>query len=98
MVKTNDFLSRLYWAVTAEENYFGDGMNLGELYERIPEEAAVWDAFSKAMNHFGLREVEDELTNLYREGCWANEKQGFINGFKLGMKLAQEGDLGHLPE
>lgn len=98
MVKTNDFLSRLYWAVTAEENYFGDGMNLGELYERIPEAAAALDAFSKAVGRLGLGEVEDELLGLYCSGYWANEKQGFINGFKLGMKLAQEGDLGPLPE
>lgn len=98
MVKTNDFLGRLYWAVTAEENYFGDGMNLGELYERTSEEEAARDAFQKALDRLGMREVEDELLNLYCGGCWANEKQGFINGFKLGMKLAQEGDLGPLPE
>lgn len=98
MVKTNDFLGRLYWAVTAEENYFGDGMNLGELYEKTPEEEMARNAFSKALDSLGLREVEDELLSLYCGGCWENEKQGFINGFKLGMKLAKEADLGPLPE
>lgn len=98
MTKTSDFLTRLYWAVTAEENYFGDGMNLGELYEKTPEEEMARDAFSKAIDRLGLREVEDELLSLYCGGCGANEKQGFINGFKLGMKLAQEGDMGPLPD
>ena len=33
---STDFLERLYWALTDEEQHQKTGLNLGELYERTP--------------------------------------------------------------
>lgn len=98
MTKTNDFLTRLYWAATDEEGYYGDGLNLGELYERTEEEKGYRERFSELLDRLALGQEEDEIMDAYTGGCIANEKQGFINGFRLGMKLAQEAGLGPLPE
>ena len=32
----------------------------------------------------------EKLDNCHVASCWAYEQQGFINGFRLGMKLAEE--------
>lgn len=33
---STDFLERLYWALTDEEQHQKTGLDLGELYERTP--------------------------------------------------------------
>jgi hypothetical protein len=77
---------------------FADGLNLGELYERSEETKTAESIFARALGELELGEKEDTLINLYYRGCTENEKQGFINGFKLGMMLTRETDMGPLPD
>lgn len=87
----NEFLSRLYWACSDEDMHLDDGMNLGEMYERTDSATAAYDQFSTVANELNISNVEkDMLGKLRYEACVAYEQQGFINGFRLGMKLAME--------
>lgn len=90
-----DFLKRLYWACSDQDHAFSDGMDLGELYERTEDTA-------RATAHFNEKLLAAELATDERDtlGCLntstadAYEQQGFINGFRIGMKLAEELHMG----
>lgn len=86
-----EFLERLYWAVADEATHLEDGFNLSELYERDGEARAAASAISTAIGELNLTLREKTLLeNLSGSVADAYEKQGFINGFRLGMKLAGE--------
>ena len=87
----NDFLSRLYWACSDTEMHLENGLNLGEMYERTNGAAIAYNQFSTVVNELSISNVEkDMLGSLRYDACVAYEQQGFINGFRLGIKLAME--------
>lgn len=87
----NDFLIRLYWACSDEEMSFVSGLNLGELYARSEETSNADLLFYEKLSAAGLPKDERVLLEgLSSSACTAYEQQGFINGFRLGMKLAAE--------
>lgn len=49
-------------------------------------------AFKERMADFQQQDASkaEKLDNCHVASCWAYEQQGFINGFRLGMKLAEE--------
>ena len=88
---SHDFLSRLYWVCADEAAPLASGLNLGELYERTEDAAAANKAFDHYLSSAMLSaESRTELEHLDSLCCIAYEKQGFINGFRLGVKLIAE--------
>lgn len=87
----NDFLKRLYWACSDESANGADGTNFCEMYERIKETKSESRYFSEALYATGLTVSEKrKLESLNSSIAMVYEQQGFINGFRLGMKLAGE--------
>ncbi len=95
MTQKNDFLNRLYMACSMERGDWtfaeGLGLNLGEFYRRDPEINACSRKLSDALHKVQMS-GEDlvRIDTLCVESSIANERQGFINGFRLGLKLAIE--------
>lgn len=89
---STDFLERLYWAVTDEDQHMKAGLDLGELYERTATAKRADCAFKERLADFQQLDESkaEKLDNCHTASCWAYEQQGFINGFRLGMKLAGE--------
>lgn len=89
---SNDFLRRLYWACSSGVAPFTeDNCNLSLLYELTQEAHDASERFSAALYGSGLdRETMDAIEDLSGDELAAYECQGFINGFRLGMKLAGE--------
>lgn len=87
-----DFIERLYWALTDEEQHQKTGLDLGELYERTPAVKRADHAFQEQLADLQQQDTSKagKLDNCHVASCWAYEQQGFINGFRLGMKLAAE--------
>ncbi len=87
-----DFLTRLYLICTTEWSdwAFYEGLNLGELYVRIPEVQKAEQAFSDALNKLSSKKDRTKLDDLCVKVSLAQEKQGFINGFRMAMLLCQE--------
>lgn len=87
-----DFIERLYWALTDEEQHQKTGLDLGELYERTPAVKRADHAFQEQLADFQQQDASkaEKLDNCHVASCWAYEQQGFINGFRLGMKPAAE--------
>ena len=86
-----EFLERLYWACTDENDYAADGTKLAELYERIDEASKADKCFDNELNRINISTVDKRALDSIRGSiAMAYEKQGFINGFRLGMKLAGE--------
>ncbi len=90
---SKEFLERLFWACSDETEHYAVGMNLGEFYEKSGEIKHGWDCLAKAVDDLGLGPKDrDKVSSIAYTLTDAFEKQGFINGFRLGMKLA--GELG----
>lgn len=86
-----DFIKRLYWACTDRDGADADGTRLFELYERTEEVKKVDHTFSEKLFATGLSDDEKRLLeNIDASVAMAYEMQGFLNGFRLGMKLAGE--------
>lgn len=83
-----EFLERLYWACSFEAEPFEAGLNLSEMFEHFPQTNETWYELKEKLKERGLEadDIGDELSVF----STAYEKQGFINGFRLGMKLAGE--------
>lgn len=47
-----DFIERLYWALTDEEQHQKTGLDLGELYERTPAVKRADHAFQEQLADF----------------------------------------------
>lgn len=64
----------------------------GELYKRTPAVKRADYAFQEWLADFQQQDASKakKLDNCHVASCWAYEQQGFINGFRLGMKLAEE--------
>lgn len=95
----SDFLRRLYWACSSGIAPFtDDNHNLSLLYQQTQEAHEASERFSDALYGSGLdRETMGAIEDLSGYEIVAYECQGFINGFRLGMKLAGEmgGGLEH---
>lgn len=93
-----EFLSALFASVSAGDCSVPEG-GVYDLYEMSPEAEEAGRLFNDALDRSGLRctPAEDDLYDAYINAINAHEKCGFINGFRLGMKLAGElgGGLGH---
>ena len=89
---STDFLERLYWTCADESKHMADGLNLGELYEHTAAVKRADHAFAERLANFQQKDNSkaEKLDNCHIASCWAYEQQGFINGFRLGMKLAEE--------
>lgn len=94
-----DFLKRLFFACSNEEMSNSDGLNMGELYERNGDAETTYSKFIDKLYTTGLTEKEKEaMGNFCLVAATAYECQGFINGVRIGVKLAREVDMGGLPE
>ena len=86
-----EFLSRLYYACTDENEMLGAGLNLSELYEQLGEVETAEQAFNEKLERLPVSEQEqEEVYDLQVELYRAYEKQGFINGFRIAMMMGQE--------
>lgn len=86
-----DFLTRLYWGCSDTEMVAQSDLSLGELYHRIQDTGSADHCFSDTLYAMELSAKDKKLLdNLNGSIAIAYEKQGFINGFRLGMKLARE--------
>lgn len=81
-----EFLNRLYCACTDDT---AGVPPFAEMYEHISEVETADAAFSERLREYPMSE-QDDLNHLEITACLAYEKQGFINGFRLGMMLARE--------
>ena len=87
---SREILSRLYWACSEESQHWQPGNNLGELYLRYPE---TGDEAAKLLE--SLRAVldakqADQATGIFYNAAIEYEKQGFVNGVRFGVLLAEE--------
>jgi hypothetical protein len=81
----NEFLKLLYNVCSDADS------DMGHLYERTDEALTSAHGFSDALYATTLSADEKSaLEVLNIEGRLAYELQGFMNGFRLGMKLARE--------
>lgn len=83
---TYEFLSRLYYACTDDT---AGAPPFAEVYEHIPEAKLADEVFGMRLERFPACD-RDELNGLGIHLCLCYEKQGFINGFRLGMMLSRE--------
>lgn len=86
-----DFLSMLFYNASCDTNSFCRKDRLiSNLYKHIPETNELWGVVDERLVALGVEKgseaVCDELDALGE----AREKQGFINGFRLGMMLREE--------
>ena len=84
------FLTLLFNAACSESSIPHREHRIGSLYKRTSEAEASWDALNARMNALGFEDGVDRISpelNAFQE---ANECQGFINGFRMGMMLANE--------
>lgn len=90
-MSSTDFLKRLYWPCTEECGNYAPGCNLGELYQRTEETAQASAHMNSLLDRLALdKNAVDQLTSLCCEIMNAYEQQGFVNGFRLGAKMAGE--------
>ena len=83
-----EFLRRLYMACSEDGGIFEAGLNLCELYQQIDDVEAADRDFTKAVQAANLPfPIKDSIVEA---GCAANiayELQGFVNGFRLAMRI-----------
>lgn len=86
-----EFLERLYWACADETRHMETGLNLGELYEHLSDTDGADHQLSEKLKKLKVdQDTTEALENTITVALWAYERNGFINGFRLGMKLVQE--------
>lgn len=89
-----EFLTRLYFTVSSEMGQPSKGRRLNELYEFTPDVLGPSDAIDRRLSELGA--PQDAICNELSALVNAYEKQGFINGFRLGMMLQEELDVSKL--
>ena len=80
-----ELLKRLYMACSDDNCFFKAGLNLSELYQRIEEVKSADHNLSLAME--GAR-LPNGIEEAIVESIIAYELQGFVNGFRLAMRMA----------
>jgi len=88
---STDFLRRVYCAASSENSDPLDGDRLEELYEHMPEPRTALDVFDKRLAGLGVN-LDGASVELY-DLTDAYEMQGFLNGFRLGVAMANELNL-----
>lgn len=84
-----EILKRLYMACSDDGPHYKAGLNLCELYENIPETGNAEDHFLHEVDAAGLPfDTLDKIMAASTEENIAYEMQGFVNGFRLGLRLA----------
>lgn len=84
-----DFLKRLYMACSDDNCFFEAGLNLSELYQRIEDTETADRDFAEAVQATKL--PVSDADSIWEATCAANiayELQGFVNGFRLAMRIA----------
>ncbi len=85
------FLTRLYYACSGESMHWLPGLNLSELYRRLPEtESTYQQALNRLNNLPGDQKTLDQTKTGFDSACAQYELQGFVNGFCIGLTLAKE--------
>ena len=98
-MRMNDFLHALQAELNATEPNFGDDANtvLGLLYSAYNEYNGTdteeikqtFEDLYQAMNGKTLREKDEVIDTVCRH-CSLHQQTGFIDGVKIGVKLAGE--------
>ncbi len=85
-----DILKRMFWACCGVDSYIADAsLDLGTLYERNQDGETMVSRISNLATdsfHLGVEQV-NELDTLVSEATSTFEEQGFINGFRMAVKL-----------
>lgn len=85
-----ELLKRLYMACSDDNCIFTAGLNLSELYQRIEEVKSADQALSLAVDAANLPPsvFSNGIEDAFCESIIAYEMQGFVNGFRLAMRMA----------
>lgn len=84
-----ELLKRLYMVCSDENGIFEAGFNICELYQRLEEVKEADSGFSAAIDAANLSvPVADSIVVAAIEENLAYELQGFVNGFRLAMRMA----------
>lgn len=84
-----EFLKRLYMACSDDNAIFKAGMNLCELYQRLDDVEAADRDFTNTLDAAKLPfPVENCIVEASAAENIAYELQGFVNGFRLAMRIA----------
>ena len=70
-------LDALFWAYC--ESAGADDKNVQQGYDTLQQQLQCLPAPDA-----------DTIINTVNDLCWEHDRQGFINGFKMGMRLEQE--------
>ena len=70
-------LDALFWAYC--ESAGTDGENVQQGYDTLQQQ----------LQRLPTQDV-NAIINIVNDLCWEHDRQGFINGFKMGMRLEQE--------
>lgn len=73
----NTILDALFWAYC--ESAGADNENVQQRY----------DILHKQLQHLPSQDV-NTIVDTVNDLCWEHDRLGFINGFKIGMRLEQE--------
>lgn len=86
-----ELLNRLFYAVSLDNDLLEPGMDLRELHSGIDEARRSRSHLREALRCSGLSEEQARpIWNVWSSSCLHYERQGFLNGFRLGMMLSQE--------
>lgn len=79
-----DFLRRLYRSASDAEDVFLDGLDLGGLFERLPETETADREFAALADSLGISgEPNDLLNDADNRTSSAHGLEGFINGWRM---------------
>lgn len=85
-----DFLSRLFSISSCERSVPLKTESFEALYQRIPEVEIDFDAFNSVLDTLGIEDMDGTISDAVCILVKDHEKQGFINGIRMGMMLAGE--------
>lgn len=86
-----DFLSLLFYNASCDpHSSCRKDRLINNLYKRIPEADDLWGVVDKRLVALGVEKGSDAVCDELGALGEALEKQGFINGFRLGMMLREE--------
>lgn len=85
-----DFLSKLFLNTSEPWSSPPPGDRLSALYVRLEETTAADSALGAALGKLDAPELATAIDSAATDFATAREKQGFINGLRLGIRLFME--------
>lgn len=85
-----EFLSRLFKAASDQTPYYIEGLNLNELYVQYEDAQKGIENLFERVAEYAPSEEHDAVCEEVCAVCEAHERQGFVNGFQMGMLLLRE--------